>query len=97
MINLALTIRNPFSQHFANLLCRTYTTPFPNKFIEFEVYKDSSIVTGSIVWTVCQSHSGLDIELGIFGYCLHFNFYDSRHWNYEEKRYYMYDEEKGLH
>jgi hypothetical protein len=92
MINLALTIRNPFSQQFTNLWSRACNTPLKNKCIELEVYKDSTIVTSSIVWTVCQSHAGLDLELGLFGYCVHFNFYDKRHWNYEEKRYYIYEE-----
>jgi hypothetical protein len=92
MINLALTIRNPFSQQFTNLWRRACNTPLKNKCIELEVYKDSTIITSSIVWTICQSHAGLDLELGLFGYCVHFNFYDRRHWNYEEKRYYIYEE-----
>lgn len=37
-------------------------------------------------WTVRQSHAGLDIEIGLFGYVVHFNFYDHRHWNIEEER-----------
>jgi hypothetical protein len=37
-------------------------------------------------WTRRQSHAGLDIEIGLFGYAAHFNFYDNRHWNIEEER-----------
>jgi hypothetical protein len=48
-------------------------------------------------WTVRQSHAGLDIELGLFGYNIHFNFYDNRHWHTEAGRYYNYDEENGNH
>jgi hypothetical protein len=97
MINLALTIRNPFSQQFTNLWCKSYDTLFKHKFIEIEFYKDSTWLTFMLNWTVRQSHAGLDIELGLFGYVVHFNFYDSRHWNFEQGRYFVYDEEKGLH
>jgi hypothetical protein len=32
-------------------------------------------------WTIRQSHAGLDVELGVFGYNLHFQYYDNRHWD----------------
>jgi hypothetical protein len=38
-------------------------------------------------WTIRQSHAGLDLELGLFGYNIHFKFYDSRHWDFEKVRY----------
>ena len=97
MINFSVNIRNPWSQRFKNLWCRAYDTPFKSKFIELEVYKDSSLVSFNFSWTIRQSHGGLDVELGLFGYCLHFNFYDIRHWNYEAGRYYKYSEELGEH
>jgi hypothetical protein len=43
-------------------------------------------------WTIRQSHAGLDLELGVFGYCFRINFYDNRHWNYAEGRYYIIGE-----
>ena len=97
MIYLNFSIRNPFSQKFKNLWCRVYDTPHKNKFIELEVYKDSSLVSLHFNLTTRQSHAGLDIELGLLGYCLHFNLYDNRHWNYEEGRWMFYTEEEGLH
>jgi hypothetical protein len=48
-------------------------------------------------WTVRQDHAGLDIDLGLFGYNIHFNFYDNRHWNSEEGRWMRYTEELGEH
>jgi hypothetical protein len=48
-------------------------------------------------WTVRQSHAGLDLELGLFGYNVHFNFYDNRHWNSKEGRWMFYNEEEGMH
>ena len=97
MINFSFSIRNPFSQEFKNLWCRAYDTPHKNKFIELQVYKDSCIVSINFNWTIRQSHAGLDIEVGLLGYCFNFNFYDSRHWNYEAGRYYKYSEELGEH
>lgn len=97
MIQFNVNVRNPWSQEFKNLWCRAFDTPFKNKFVELEVYRDSSLFSINVNWTIRQSHAGLDIELGLFGYCLHFNFYDNRHWNYEAGRYYKYSEELGEH
>ena len=90
MVNLQLNIRNPWSTTFKNLWCRAYNTPFKNKYIELEFTKDVSLVTFVFNWTIRQSHAGLDLELGVFGYNAHFNFYDNRHWDYARG---MYTEE----
>lgn len=92
MISFNCNIRNPWSDTFKNLWCRSYNTPFKNKFIELEIYKDFTLISFMFNWTIRQSHAGLDLELGLLGYCVHFNFYDSRHWNVKEDRYYIYDE-----
>jgi hypothetical protein len=97
MISINFNLRNPWSNRFENLWCRAYKTPLKNKFIELECYKDSYIVSFNFNWTIRQSHAGLDIELGVFGYCVHFNFYDNRHWNAEERRWMRYTEELGEH
>jgi hypothetical protein len=81
MISFNFNLRNPWSSTFKNLWCKSYTTPFKNKFIELECYKDRHIVSVMFNWTVRQSHAGLDLELGLLGYSIHFNFYDNRHWN----------------
>ena len=91
MINIHFSIRNPWSDHFKNLFCKVFKTPFSNKFIEVEIYKDSSIVSVIVNLTTRQSHAGLDIEIGLLGYCVRFNFYDSRHWNYELKCWKIYE------
>jgi hypothetical protein len=46
-------------------------------------------------WSFRQSHAGLDIELGLLGYCVRFNFYDNRHWNIAEGRWMRSDEGLG--
>ena len=81
MMNFNLWLRNPWSNKFNNLWCKSYSTPFENKFIELQIYKDFTLMSFMINWTIRQSHAGLDLEIGILGYCVHFNFYDSRHWD----------------
>jgi hypothetical protein len=83
VISFDFNLRNPWSTTFKNLWCRAYDTPFKNKYIELECYKDTSLVSVRLNWTVRQSHAGLDLELGLFGYNIHFNFYDNRHWDVE--------------
>jgi hypothetical protein len=93
MISLNFNLRNPWSTTFKNLWCRAYATPFKDKFIELEVTRDFTLISFMFNWTVRQSHAGLDLELGVFGYNVHFQFYDIRHWNTEAGRYYIYDKE----
>lgn len=93
MISLNFNIRNPWSTSFKNLWNRAYTTPFKNKFIELEVTKDFTLMSFMFNWTVLQSHAGLDIEVGVFGYNVHFNFYDNRHWDNGKNRYEIYPDE----
>jgi hypothetical protein len=90
MIQLNFRVRNPWSDRFKNVFCKVFNTPFANKFIEVEVYKDSSFVAVAFGLTTRQSHAGLDVEVGLFGYCFHFNLYDSRHWNYDLKCWEIY-------
>lgn len=97
MISFNFNLRNPWSNEFANLRSRAYATPFKNKFIELEFYKDSTLVSFMFNWTIRQSHAGLDIDIGLLGYNVHFNLYDNRHWNTEEGRWMFYTEEEGLH
>lgn len=87
MISFNFNLRNPWSKQFENLWCRVYNTPFKNKCIELEVTRDFTLVSFMFSWTLRQSHAGLDLELGMFGYCVHFNFYDTRHWNIEKGYY----------
>jgi len=92
MISFNFTLRNPWSNGFDNLWCRSYKTPFTNKFIELEFIRDCTLVSFGFSWTVRQAHAGLDLEAGLFGYCVHFNFYDSRHWNFEKKEWETHEE-----
>jgi len=95
MISFNFNLSNPWSNRFENLWCKSYSTPFKNKFIELEVLKDTSIVSFMFRFSTRQSHSGLSIEFGLLGYSFNFNLYDNRHWNYEANRYFRHNEELG--
>lgn len=97
MISFNFNLRNPWSNRFENLWCQSYATPFKNKFIELEITRDFTLLTFMFNWTVRQSHAGLDLELGLFGYNVHFQLYDIRHWNTEAGRWMIYTEEDGEH
>ena len=92
MISFNFNIRNPWSNRFESFWNRVWNTPFKNKYVELELSRDFTLVSFRFNWTIRQSHAGLDMELGLFGYCVQINFYDNRHWNIEEGRYYVYDE-----
>ena len=96
MISLNFNLRNPWSNEFKNLWCKSYVTPFKHKFIELEFLKDSTFVSFMFNWTIRQSHAGLGIVLGLFGYNVHFNFYDCRHWDYENSIYTEQDDAEQL-
>jgi len=95
MIYINVNLRNPWSHKFNNLWADAYATCFKNKFIELEVYQSSCILSFMLNWSFRQSHAGLDIELGLLGYCVRFNFYDNRHWNIAEGRWMRSDEGLG--
>lgn len=94
MISISINVRNPWKESFSNLWSRSYRTPFAHKFIELELYKSSNIVCIEFSYTIKQDHAGLDITVGIFGYNLHFNFYDNRHWDKDENNWEFYKKDK---
>ena len=91
MIDFSLNISHPFETEFKNFWCKAWATPIKNKFIELEVHTTQSLIGFNFLWTTRRDHAGIDIQLSLFGICVHFNFYDNRHWNYEEGRYFIYD------
>lgn len=93
MFNLHFTLRNPWSDKFKVLKSRAFRTPFKYKFIELELYKDSTLISVDCQWTIRQSHAGFSCELGIVGYCAKFAYYDSRHWDYDTNKWFDYTED----
>jgi hypothetical protein len=83
MILLKFNIRNPWSDCFQNL--RYWTGKFPVKYKhwEFEILQGPDIINLHLGFTHRQDHAGLDFELSLFGYGVHFMIYDERHWNWD--------------
>ena len=67
------------------------------KFWEVEVIKNDNLLRLEFEVTTQQDHAGVNLELGLLGYEVHFTFYDNRHWNSEEGRWMVYTEENGYH
>ena len=86
---------SPLAREFKNYWSRAWGTPFEHKFVELELHATESLVGCNFLWTTKRDHAGLDLQLSLLGFCVHFNFYDNRHWNHEAGRYYKYSEELG--
>jgi hypothetical protein len=91
MMNLTLTISNPFSnQEWENV--KTYNglvKKTKHMAWEFNIYRTSILAGFDFSWTRKCDHAGLDLFLGLFGYTVEFHVYDTRHWDYVMERYGM--------
>jgi hypothetical protein len=97
MIYFGFNIVNPWSKRWDNVWCRAYKTPFKNKFIELELVKDTSIAAFSFKLAHWTDHGGLYIDLGLMGYNVSFNFYDSRHWDHARGQWVSYEDAPETH
>lgn len=83
MISLQFNIRIPGSDRFHNIVCWSGSTPFQYKFWEVQVYKSADILDFFLRVTRKQDHAGIHIGLGLIGFNLEMQIYDSRHWHKE--------------
>ncbi len=90
MINFSFGLRNPFSDRWDNIYNRSAV--LGKKAVEFEVYRDTTIVSFAFRWNIRQDHAGMNLELGLFGYTVSAQYYDTRHWNEEAGRFYNYND-----
>ena len=93
LFNLQTQIYLPFD-HFKNLGSISGRIS-SNKAWELEhTYYSGSLLDVDISLSVREHHAGFEITLGLFGYGVHFQIYDTRHWNYELNcwEYYEYSE-----
>ena len=98
MIHFNFNIRHPnWWKDFKNIKWWAGETPIKHKYWEVQILKNDNLLLVHFEITTKQDHAGFGIELGLFGYEIHFKFYDNRHWNYEENRWMIYTEEEGLH
>lgn len=92
MIYLNLNIRHPnWWNRFENIKCWVGETPFKHKYWECQILKADNLLRFEFGFTIREDHAGLNLELGLFGYEIHFTFYDNRHWNHKEGRWENYD------
>jgi hypothetical protein len=90
MINLAINIRNPYSNRFENIKCWSGDTPIKNKFWEVQIYKSSDVLDFGLNISHRQSHAGIRLCLGLFGYNIEVQIYDNRHWDTEKDQWEIY-------
>jgi hypothetical protein len=92
MIYFNINIRNPrWWNRWEGIKHWSGSTPFKHKFWEVQFMKNSELFRIEFNWTVQQDHAGVQLELGLFGYQLDFNFYDNRHWDTETNSWKVYD------
>lgn len=94
MIYININLRNPaWWQRFKDIKYWSGTTPIKNKYWEIQIIKDDNLFRFEFGWTVREDHAGVNIELGLLGYEIHFTFYDNRHWDQENNRWVVYPED----
>lgn len=92
MINIQFSITNPWANEnkFDNLFCKSASLA-KHKAVEFEICKDpSQVFTLSFLVTTRRDHAGASLELGLLGYSVHAQLYDTRHWDYEANEWEIY-------
>lgn len=82
MIHISFGLSNPWSKYFNNLWNRSGMIT-QHKAWEAELLQTRQLVGFQLGFTVRQDHAGLDLEVGLFGYSISFQIYDTRHWDYQ--------------
>ena len=80
MINLNFNIRVPGSNRFQNIRTWHGSLPVAYKHWELQIYLSADIIDVGVAITAKQSHSGVRLCLGLLGFNMDFNVYDTRHW-----------------
>ena len=80
MLNLTVSVTNPWSSRFENIKCWSGKTFIKNKCWEFELLKTTDVLLLSLVFTTKRDHAGLKLQIGLLGFQSCFTIYDSRHW-----------------
>lgn len=84
MINFNFSIDNPWSTRWQTLFCKAGLLS-QHKAWEFNGYRTHQII--DLTFELKQGkidHPGAFLMIGLFGYALEFNLYDTRHWNHKD-------------
>ena len=73
-----------------NILYSKYGSITKNKSWEFNIYRTSSIINVEFHWTLKGDHAGMRVMMGILGYEVELNLYDTRHWDYDTNTWKVY-------
>lgn len=82
MISSHFTLKNPWSKVEYEELAYKHGKFSEHKCWELEVYADETLIAASFHVFIKMDHAGSGFSLGLFGYNVVFNFYDTRHWDY---------------
>jgi hypothetical protein len=82
VIKANLKIELPIN-NFKNIYCILRETPFPHKFLEFQVYRDNVLIGFNFEYTVKTDHAGLWTSISLFFISIDFQIYDNRHWDFK--------------
>jgi hypothetical protein len=86
MIIVTFAIQNPYFESwksFKHLRNWHGSTPFRNKYWEFELLKNGCIVEFDFTVRTRCDHAGVTLGLGLFGYSINMTLYDNRHWDHK--------------
>lgn len=91
MINLKFNIDNPWRTNKVwNILWTKYGSITENKAWEFNGYHTGNIINVEFHWTFQGDHAGSRLMIGLFGYEVELDFYDTRHWDFEKNTWKCY-------
>lgn len=85
MINISLTITNPWSDRWDMGMCFSGRIT-KNKSWELQFPKTNTIICLEFKFTTKQDHAGFYLELNLFGRGFIFQIYDNRHWDYDNQK-----------
>lgn len=91
MINFNVRLYNPFSNRFDSGRFWHGVVGSTRKAWEIQIMKTNTVFEIDFQLTVRQDHAGIKLELGLVGYNICAQIYDTRHWNDEENRWHVYD------
>lgn len=89
MINIDFSFDNPFSSRWDSGHS-LHGVLIGHKMWEVQVMKTPVIAGFAFRWTIRQDHAGIRLELGLFGYNISAQIYDTRHWNDEDDNWTVY-------
>jgi hypothetical protein len=91
VINLNFNIVNPWrTDKVWNTLWSKSGYITKNKAWEFNGYRTGHIINIEFQLTFQGDHAGARLMIGLFGYEVELDFYDTRHWNYDQNTWECY-------